>query len=264
MTEADPFTAATSVRPLGDGGFVADLHPDWAVSGKPHGGYLLALLTRAALADSELEPLSVSAQFLRSPRIGPVLIRVELLKVGRLVTVVRATLEQSGQSCVDATVSLGQLPTEDPTWFEPPEMPVNPPTQAVDLASLDGGKFFSLGKVCDVRLDPDGAGFLTGTDTEPPRLRMWVRPRSAQPDTLFALTAGDITIPVTMNLGRTGWAPSVQLTSLLRTRPANGWLRLLVEAKAVYGPWFDEDALVVDSTGKLVSQARQLALSHLP
>jgi hypothetical protein len=68
-------------------------------------------------------------------------------------------------------------------------------------------------------------------------------------------------MPVTFNLGRMGWSPTVQLTALLRSRPAPGWLRIQVDCRAVHGAWFDSDATVVDSTGRLVCQARQLALT---
>jgi acyl-CoA thioesterase len=262
--QLDPFSAATAVRPLGDGSFVAELHADWVVGERPHGGYLLALLARAASHVGKgwgFEPLSVSAQFLRPPKVGPVLLRTERLKTGRTVSVVRAVLEQSGQACVDTTINLGLVPEEDAAWSDLPEMPVNPPAEAIDMGASDTAQFAALSRTCDLRLDPSGAGFLTGSTTEPLRLRLWVKPRAAQPDLLFSLVAGDIAMPVTFNLGRFGWSPTVQLTALLRARPANGWLRLVVESKAVHGQWFDEDALVVDSTGRLVCQARQLALS---
>lgn len=257
----DTFGTATWVRPLGDGTFAGELHPDWAVGGRPHGGYLLAVIANAAIGDSGLAPLAVSSQFLRPPKIGPVLVRVEALKSGRTVTVVRAVLEQSGRTCVDSTVTLGHVSEDKTTWADVPDMPVNPSADAVDIGASESGKFFGLSRTCDVRLDPDGAGFLAGSTDHPPRLRLWVRPRSAQPDLLFSLVAGDISPPVTFNLGRFGWSPTVQLTALLRARPANGWLRLVVESKTVNGQWFDEDALVIDSTGRIVCQARQLALT---
>ncbi|MGW1677160.1 thioesterase family protein [Saccharopolyspora sp. NPDC002376] len=261
MTEAlDPFAAATSVRPLGDGSFVANLHPEWAVGGRPHGGYLLTLLTKSLGDLTGLDPLAVSAQYLRPPKVGPVLIRTEVLKAGKTVTAARALLEQSGKTCVDATITLGKSPEGEPTWSQLPEMPVNPPSNAIDLGASEARKFFSLAKVCDMRLDAGTAEFLDGR-TGPPRLRMWVKPREAQPDLLFGLVAGDLAVPVTLNLARMGWAPTVQLTALLRTPPANGWLRLAVDCRAVQGQWFDEDVTVVDSVGRLVCQARQLALS---
>lgn len=264
MTEVYDPCAPNVLRSLGDGSFTAELHPDWAIKERPHGGYLLALLAKAATDGSALDPLSISAQFLRPPKVGPVLLRVEELKAGRTVTVVRACLEQSGRTCVDATVTLGKLPSGEPDWAERSTMPVNPPSTAIDLAGVGSGKSFGLARICDLRLEPDGAGFLNGSTDAPPRLRLWARPRTSQPDLLFSLIAGDLSMPSVFNLGRFGWAPTVQLTALLRARPANGWLRLAVESKTVHGPWFDEDTRVFDSTGQLVCQARQLALSGTP
>jgi hypothetical protein len=55
----------------------------------------------------------------------------------------------------------------------------------------------------------------------------------------------------------------VQLTALLRGRPAPGWLRVESQSSTVANPWFDEDVTVIDAAGRLVCQARQLALSPL-
>jgi len=261
-----PFASASRVRSLGDGTFTAELGNSWTVGGKPHGGFLLALLARAAVAAAGsaspmADPLVVSAQFLRPPEVGPVLLRTDVRKSGRQATVVSVHLEQRGQSCVEGMVTTGRLPRERAVWADLPNQPAEPPGNAVDLASLPMASVFRLTTTCDVRLDPNGAGFLHGHTSDPPKLRLWVRPRGEQVDPLFALVAGDISMPVTFNLGRFGWSPTVQLTSLLRSRPAPGWLRVQVDCKAVHGPWFDADATVVDSTGRLVCQCRQLALS---
>jgi acyl-coenzyme A thioesterase PaaI-like protein len=262
---AGAFAAAIKVRPLGDGTFAAELPGQWTVGGRPHGGFLLALLARAAVACQTgatlVDPLSVSAQFLRPPGIGPVLLRTDIRKTGRQATVVSVHLEQSGHSCVEGMVTTGRLPRERAAWTDLPNQPAEPPGNAIDLANVPSASVLRLTEVCDVRLDPNGAGFLHGHVGDPLRLRLWARPRGEHADPLFALVAGDISMPVTFNLGRLGWSPTVQLTAHLRSRPAPGWLRIQVESKAVHGLWFDADATVVDSTGRLVCQARQLALS---
>lgn len=262
-----PFGAACRVRPLGDGTFTAELSASWTVGGRPHGGFILALLAKTAVATHAgsggplADPLAVSAQFLRSPEVGPVLLRADLRKTGRQATAVSVNLEQRGQSCIEGMVTTGRLPRERAAWSDLPNQPAEPPGNAVDLATLPMASMFKLTSACDVRLDPNGAGFLHGHTGDPLRLRLWARLRSEPIDPLFSLVAGDINMPVTFNLGRMGWTPTVQLTALLRSRPAPGWLRILVESRAVHGPWLDSDATVVDSTGRLVCQARQLALS---
>lgn len=261
------FAAAVKVRPLGDGTFTADLPAQWTVGGRPHGGFLLALLARAAVAGQTgagaplVDPLSVSAHFLRPPGVGPVLLRTDVRKTGRRTTVVSVHLEQSGRACVEGMVTTGRLPRERAAWADLPNQPAEPPGNAIDLATVPSASVFRLTETCDVRLDPNGAGFLHGHIGDPLRLRLWARPRGEHADPLFALVAGDISMPVTFNLGRLGWSPTVQLTAHLRSRPAPGWLRIQVESKAVHGMWFDSDATVVDSTGRLVCQARQLALT---
>ncbi|WP_433266100.1 thioesterase family protein [Actinosynnema sp. CS-041913] len=254
---------------MGDGTYIATLPAEWTIGPKPHGGFLLALAARAAVhsattampAIEDLAPLAVSAQFLRAPEVGPVLLRTEIRKAGRTATVVSSCLEQRGRSCVESTVTVGRLPSQSPDYADLPDIPAAPPADAIDLSTLGPGGVYKLGSVCDVRLDKEGAGFLSGRSDDPLVLRLWVRPFSERADPYFALIAGDISMPVTFNMGRFGWSPTVQLTALLRANPAPGWLRVQVSCSAVHGQWFDEDAVVIDSAGRLICQARQLALT---
>lgn len=269
MEAPDPgsFEFASSVRSLHDGTLTADLRQEWSIGQHPHGGFLVALLARAATTvlaergDPAAEPLVVSAAFLSAPAIGPALLRTDLRKVGRRATVVDVRLEQRGRSCVEATVTTGRLPTRRPEWTDVAPMPAEPPPRAVPLLSETAEGVFNLARGCDVRLDPATAGYLNGRTGDPPRLRLWVRPRHGLPDPYFLLLASDINPPVVFNLGRSGWAPTVQLTALVRSRPSTGWLRAQIDCRAVHESWFDSDATVIDSSGRLVCQARQLALA---
>lgn len=261
------FEVACAVRSLGDGTLTADLRHEWSIGGHPHGGFLIALMARAALAvlsergEPSTDPLAVSAEFLRPPAIGPALLRTDIRKVGRRATVVAVRLEQRGRSCVEATVTTGRLPVRRAEWADLPQMPIEPPPRAIHFTGESSEGAFNLAKGCDVRIDPATAGYLAGRNGDPPRLRLWVKPRYSVPDTYFALLAGDINPPVVSNLGRLGWAPTAQLTALVRARPAPGWLRVQVDCRTVQEAWFDSDATVIDSAGRLVCQARQLALA---
>jgi hypothetical protein len=83
-------------------------------------------------------------------------------------------------------------------------------------------------------------------------------------DVLGLLLAVDVAPPTVFRLGLLGWAPTVELSALLRAVPAPGWLAFEAEASVVAGGWFDENATVWDSTGRVVAQARQLALVGRP
>ena len=106
---------------------------------------------------------------------------------------------------------------------------------------------------------------VTQRDRQPsPHMRLWVRPRSGDVDVYFSLLAGDVNPPMPFLIGRTGWSPVVQMTALVRARPVPGWLRVQVDSRAVSGHWFDSDATVLDSSGQLVCQTRQLAITPGP
>jgi acyl-coenzyme A thioesterase PaaI-like protein len=261
------FDAACRPRSLGDGTLTADLRAEWSIGGHPHGGFLMALMAKAAVVvltehgEPSADPLAVSAEFLRPPAIGPVLLRTDIRKIGRRASVVSIRLEQRGRSCVEATVTAGRLPVRRPEWSDLPAMPAEPPPRALAVTGETSEGTFHLAKGCDVRLDPATVGYLTGRAGDPPLMRLWVKPRYSVPDPYFALVAADVNPPVVFNLGRLGWAPTVQLTALMRARPAPGWLRVLVECRSIQESWFDSDATVIDSAGRLICQARQLALA---
>ncbi len=268
LPAAPPFRRAIAVEPLGSGRYGAELGPEWTVGPKAHGGLLLVLLVNAGLArlrtegpDPDPEPLAIAADFLRAPDPGPVEIGTEVLKTGRTVSVVSVRMSQGGRPMLAATLTAGRLPDDRPLFADLPDLPAEPPDDALDPAARETP--FGLARSCDLRHDPATMAFLQ-RGTAPPVMRGWARPRDEPVDVLFALLAGDILPPVVFNLGgRFGWAPTVQLTALLRARPEPGWLRIESRAGVVGGSWFDEDVTVIDSAGRLICQARQLALTPL-
>ncbi|ETA66530.1 thioesterase family protein [Haloechinothrix halophila] len=274
--QAVPFGAASVPRSLGDGTFTTTLRPEWSVGGHPHAGFLVALMARAAVtvvsehAELASDPISISVEFLRAASLGPALLRTDVRKAGGQLTVVGVRLEQRGRCCVEATVMISRLPWQRSVWSELPVMPAEPPSNAIALSKTQSGDGARLTEGCEVRLDASTALFLAGR--RPPvtagnakvprlRLRLWVRPKSGPTDVYFALLAGDVSPPVPSNLGHGGFAPPVQLTALVRARPAPGWLRVHVDSRAVSRPWFDSDATVIDAAGQLVCQMRQLAVT---
>lgn len=269
-----PFRDALALTPLGGGRFAAEIAPAWTVGSKALGSFLLVLAARAAqerLADDGPlpDPLAIGAEFLRAPEIGPVELHTDVLKAGRTASVVAVRMRQgSGDGAavaLSATVTTGRLPDGDAAWGDLPALVPEPPPDALDpsVGKARRGIITGLAHACDLRLDRASLAFTRG-ERGPAVVRGWVRPRGEDPDALFALLAGDILPPTVFNVaGSPGWAPTVQLTALLRARPVPGWLRLQARCAAVLGGWFDEDCTVIDAAGRLVCQARQLALAPL-
>ena len=255
------FDDVTAIRRRdGSGSYDADLHPGWAIVGKPNGGYLLAILARAAcdVVDTP-DPLAVSAHYLRAPSAGPVEVRAEALRHGRRVSTSRASIWQGGKPCIEALVTSGALVHDAPIeWNSAPAPTVPPPEDCV--ASYNPHFDVELFDHIELRVDPVTAPFPVATGE--PVIRFWFRLRDgSDPDVRTVLLAADSGPPTVFNLERIGWAPTVELTTLVRGLPAPGWLLVETRAHHLAGGWFDEEAAVWDSTGRLVAQARKLALA---
>lgn len=272
---SSPFAAATTLTTLEqtetDGNYGAVIDSTWTIGPKVHGGTMLAAAAAAArkqLQESDIQPLAVSASYLSAPDPGEVELAAIVRKRGKQVSHVDVELTQGGRVAMRAAVTLGRPDTDSPRYeVASPlaSMPVEPPegTQAIGgdhpMASI-----VHVAQGCDMRIDPGSAHFLTGQQGEP-EVRMWVRPHAgdegdADTALLFALMTGDICAPVTMNRGMFGWAPTVQLTAYVRRAPRPGWLRVAANSTVIGGTWFEEDHLVLDSTGAVVVQSRQLAM----
>jgi hypothetical protein len=192
-------------------------------------------------------------------------------KRGRRISVVDVELMQGERTAVHAVVNLGE-----PEHYRPfgpsgataaPLLSANPvvdlmaPEPPDDVAPIGPGHplagLVHLGEGCDVR---PLLSTMRPSNGHPPVIQLWARPRDVAPDALFALMCGDVSAPVTFAVDRTGWAPTIQLTAFLRALPADGWLRIIATCVEIGHDWFDEDHIVVDRLGRLVVQARQLAM----
>ena len=245
----------------------AELNAHWTIGPKLHGGVMMALCAAAARTahGGPMEPIAVSASYLSAPAPGPIAVHTFIRKPGRRVTVVDVELAQDGRAAVHAVVTLSE-----PEHHVPPLLSANPvvplmaPEPPPGVEPIGPGHLLAgtvnYAEGCDIRplmssVPPEGT-----PHGRAPVIQIWARPRGEPPDILFALMCGDISMPVAFAVGRTGWAPTVQLTAYLRGLPADGWLRVICTTTQIGQDWFDEDHTVVDCEGRIVVQTRQLAM----
>ncbi|WP_068181562.1 thioesterase family protein [Mycobacterium sp. UM_CSW] len=270
------FTTAMTLREAGPGVYEGELDKHWTIGPKVHGGAMLALCANAARTacgrgpdgpERAVQPVAVSASFLWAPDPGPMRLLTSFRKRGRRISVVDVELMQGERTAVHAVVNLGQPEHYPPDGSHAPLLSANPvldlmaPEPPDDAEPIGPGHplagLVHLGEGCDVR---PLLSTMRPRNGHPPVIQMWARPRDVAPDALFALMCGDLSAPVTFAVDRTGWAPTIQLTAFLRALPADGWLRIIATCVEIGHDWFDEDHIVVDQLGRLVVQARQLAL----
>jgi acyl-CoA thioesterase len=257
------FDLATAVREEGEG-WAAEVDEGWTVAGRPNGGYLLAMAARAGMeAVGQPSPLAVSGHFLSPAEPGPAELAVDRLRAGRSLSTARVTLVQEGQARLAALVTAGRIdPEAGPGWRRAEGPDGLPPVEDCLKAwpELPGGTRVNLLHHLDLRMDPATVGWVAGRPGGRLDMRGWVRfadGRAADP--LALLQVVDALPPSSFELGLPSWAPTVELTVYLRGIPAPGWLACIVRGRLWQGGWFDEEAEVWDSAGRLVAQSYQFA-----
>jgi hypothetical protein len=267
------FDAATLVRPTETAGvFGADINPLWAVGDKPNGGYLLALLGRAAKSvaagpDGVWDVVSSSITYLRPPTAGPATIRIDVLRIGRSAAHVRGVLVQEGHDLADAVMVLAELPDADERYDGVAPLVAVPPEACVRLSpTIPGGIHVGIMEILDLRLDPDTVPFVRAPAVDSvAELRGWARfADGREPDAVSLLFSPDACPPATLLIGSTGWVPTLQMSTYVRARPAPGWLGIRMTANVVAGGMVDEVCVVWDSRGRVVAQGIQLARLRFP
>jgi hypothetical protein len=275
-SDVSSFDAATEVRPSGDRSvFDTQVDPGWSVGDKPNGGYLQALLGRAARTTAqdedhpEWQVQSAAVTYLRPPVFGPADVRTVLLRRGRSAAHVRAVLAQGGEELVDAVFVVADLPPSPTPRYDATPPPVLPdPDRCVRLPpQIPGGARVGIMDVTELRLDPATIPF---RESPPPEdavaeIRGWTRFEDGRvTDPLSLLFSVDAIPPATIMIGSTGWVPTLQMSTYVRARPASGWLKIRMTANVVADGVVDETCVLWDERGHVVAQSTQLARLRFP
>jgi Thioesterase-like superfamily len=258
------FSDVSALSSSAPGRFEGELDPEWTIRGKPNGGYLLAMLGRAASAVSaHPHVIAAGAHYMTAPQPGPVVIDTELLRGGRTASQVRARMSQDGQGCVEALVTTSELdPGVAPYWDRGlPEISRVPYEDCPRLIprTPDGGTVAIMQQI-EVRLEPESSGFTAGRPTGAGELRGWLAlPRSEPLDPTSLLFAVDAFPPATFDIEFSGWVPTLELTVYVRALPEPGPVRVLQRAQLINAQRVDESCYIWDRDGRLVAQSTQLA-----
>jgi acyl-Coa thioesterase superfamily protein/acyl-CoA thioesterase superfamily protein len=274
------FDDATAVTRVSDARYGATVDPQWSIGGRPNGGYLMAILARAACVEVSraesadgvdpvpVDPLAVSAAFPSSPEAGEVELTAEVVRRGRAFSTVHARMAQDGVTQVDAMVTCGRVPAAGATktvhdGTTPPQLP--PIEECFELPTQGPGFEVRLMSVVRQQLDPAVLGWTRGQYGGAPEVRGYVSLADGrEPDPLSLVLVVDAAPPPTFALGVRGWIPTLQISAWVRQRPAPGPLVVRSRPSLVLtaddGTGFtDETCEIWDSTGALVASGTQLA-----
>ncbi|MBP2320024.1 hypothetical protein JOF56_000409 [Kibdelosporangium banguiense] len=260
------FKEATAIHAAGPGEFTIALDAQWSIGTKLHGGYLLAVVARAA-AELAGHPhlTAISASFPAAPEPGPATLQVEALKAGRSMTQLRSRLTQNGVVCVESLVTQGTLTEDDAWWTGPAHAPLPREEDCLRVPVEAPGFKVPLMEVVDNRIDPAVVGFTVAQPSRQGAIATWQRLADGSDwDPLSLLVALDPAPPVSFDLGVPGWAPTLQMSAYIRRLPMPGSVAVRMHANELGGDRMDETAFAWDSSGRLVAQATQFAAVRLP
>ncbi|MBI2703704.1 MAG: thioesterase family protein [Actinobacteria bacterium] len=129
------FGEQTSVEPVTDGTYRAELSRDWEIWG-PMGGYVAAIALRAAGAEAALpRPASFFCHYLGVAHFDAVDISVTPVRRGRSAETLRVSVAQGGRAILDATVCVvADVEGLDHEITERPDVP--PPSQLKNVEQI--------------------------------------------------------------------------------------------------------------------------------
>lgn len=253
----------TAVERLDGHRFRGRVSGNWNIGDNPNGGYLVSLVTEAvAQAIDHPDPISVTTHFLR-PGVADsdCEIDVEVLRTGRTLSTVRATLSQQGKARLTLLAAYSDLGSpagiDSDITLTAPALPA--PEDCPQRSAGDQGVSLPILDRLDIRLDPACAA--PGSSNEA-LIRGRIRHRDGRaPDARSLLLFTDSFPPSPFSkLGAIGWVPTLELTVHVRRRPAPGWILAELRTDDLNGGRMVETGALWDSEGMLVAQCRQIGL----
>ncbi len=264
----------TETQPVGnDGGgveagtklhYTGEIHDGWDIGGNANGGYLMAIAGRAMADAVQRPPLTLTGHYLRPAPAGPCRIDVEVVRSGRRLATVRATLSVEAQPVLALLGTFGEQRRDDgDSYLHRGPVELVPYADCVSMPSPDEGISPALNGRLANRLQPGDDGFRLGQPNGEPVMRGYFALADDEPIDAFGLLLGaDAFPPPIFNwVTEVAWVPTVELTVHIRGVPVPGPLAVEFRSRWIRDGLVDEDGELWDASGRLVAQSRQLSLA---
>ncbi len=267
-----PLSVAMRLTPIADGRWLGGVAPGWDVFGGAHGGYVHAISANAALQHTGApDVFTITTHFNAQMQFAPVEFVTRTLGESRRFTSVLVEAWQDDRIVASTIASVGDRSGIDGPTAQHRVAPdvTYPDTRPGAGSAADSQKSTprpGMAKQINLWIDPATTGFGRGEPSGEGLMQGILSPTGDDvTDQLLVLVAGDATPPAIWNvLGFSGWVPTVELTTHVRARPADGPLRTRAVTRSAEGGFLEEDCEVFDSAGNLVALARQLASIRHP
>jgi acyl-CoA thioesterase len=269
------FASDTSVERLGPGRWAGRMDPSWWIINGPNGGYVAAVVLRAAVAEIDepaRRPRTIHVQYLRAPAAGPVEVEVTLERQGRTVTNVSARMSQEGQVMA---LALAVFAVERPSpveFDEGPGLPTLfdgrpvPSPEQTPPSEVDRERDVPMRTHYDLRWALGDLPFRPADDPAARHARAggWLRPAEAEPvDEIVIAAMTDAWLPPIFSRVATPLAvPTIDLTVHFRGLPEDPLDHCFVEFASPLAAqgYLVEHGRILSRDGRLLAESRQLAV----
>jgi acyl-CoA thioesterase len=272
----NPITVEPGVDGTGpDVSFAAQLAPEWCINGRPHGGYMAAILLRAlthAVDEPDRAPRSLTIHYARPPSAGPVRIYTATQRMGGSLSTLSARMEQHGElvalalcafSLARASLEVAELPMPDVSGLDPARRSDDDVSARIERGQAPA---FMRKLVLQPR---GGAVPFAGSD-QPLESCAWLGlAEAARPlDALALALFSDAHFPTPFaRLTEPAGAPTIDLTvhfraadALRRGADSDTLCLTRFRSRVIHEGFFEEDGVIWGADGTVLAQSRQLAL----
>ena len=197
--------------------FNTTISDNWSINGVPNGGYIMALMTKAMLEQTEnrATPILTATYFSRSEP-GEAALKAEQVSNSNQFQHFQSKLIQAGNEKARAvgTFSAGT----NGLFFKRYEC--SPP----DIAPLEkctinpGTPKYTLYSQMDMRVDPKYAGWMKGDMSEKSEIAGWIKFKNDRAIDICALIliADSFPPPIFASLGKIPWVPTIEFSVNIR------------------------------------------------
>jgi acyl-CoA thioesterase len=258
------FDRDTAVTRTADDEYAATLSGDWWVFTGANGGYLAAVLANALtdrVGDPERMARSLTVHYLRPPAAGEVTVRTNVVRQGRSLATVTATMLQEGR---EVALAMAAFSRSRPSMeFSDAVMPDVPPVDQAPPSSWPPEMWPPIVHRFDYRPVSKEAVFAGEPEAY---VAAWVRLREPRPldPVLLSLVADALAPAVFPKATAPVAATTVDLTVHFRAPaaavPYDGWVLATMRSRVGVDGFVEEDGEVWTPEGRLIAQSRQLAL----
>ena len=257
MHQFDQDTLLASDEPCSFSGHITE---NWSINGVPDGGYLMAILAKAMMHQSEMrETPIITANYLSRCEPGEARILIEKMAGSKQFERFQANLLQNGKEKIRA---FGTFASENVDCvlesYEVSEPRIAKLEKCVPVPELPNYTLFSQ---VDVRLDPICTGWVLGELSDNSEILGWIKFKNDRPfDILSILLVADSFPPAVLtSQGMVAWVPTIEFSVNIRNIPTTQWLKCIFRTRFITCGLLEEDGVIWDEAGRLIAISRQIA-----